>query len=97
MSQKSTPNVLMTTSVKPVGLTVEMMIMINQIIKFHADLKKGESVKLIMARDDYSTFIGRTDLIKKVNEDTLCVFRANGAKVALNSNYIVACCVIERF
>lgn len=94
---RSTLNVLMTTSVKPVGSTAEMMIMINQIIKFHADLEKGESVKLIMARDDYSTFIGRTDLIKKVNEDTLCVFRANGAKVALNSNYIVACCVIERF
>ena len=87
----------MTTNVKPVGSTAEMMIMINQIIKFHADLEKGESVKLIMAKDDYSTFIGRTDLIKKVNEDTLCVFRANGAKVALNSNYIVACCVIERF
>jgi hypothetical protein len=70
--------------------------MINQLIKFHSELQKGESIKVITTLDNYTTYINRTDLIKKVNDDVLCVFRANDAKVALNCNYIVSCCVVRR-
>jgi len=73
----------------------EMMIVINQIIKFHSELQKGEVIKVITALDSYSTYISRTDLIKKVNDNVLCVFRANGAKVAINTEYIISCCVIK--
>lgn len=95
MSQNSTLNVLMTTSVKPVGSTAEMMIMINQIFKFHSDLNKGETIKVITSLQGYTTYISRIDLLKKVNDNVLCVFRANGAKVAINTDYIISCCVIK--
>lgn len=95
MSQNSTLNVLTITNVKPVGSTVEMMIVINQIIKFHSELQKGEVIKVITALDSYSTYISRADLIKKVNNNVLCVFKANGAKVAINTDYIISCCVIK--
>ena len=84
-------------TVLTVGSTAEMMIMINQIIKFHSTLNKGESIKVITCLDNYTTFINRTDIIKKINDDVLCIFRANDAQVALNSNYIVACCIVRRF
>ena len=70
--------------------------MINQIIKFHSDLNKGESIKIITCLDNYVTYINRTDLIKKANDDVLLIFRANDAKVAINTNYIVSCCVVRR-
>jgi hypothetical protein len=70
--------------------------MINQLIKFHSELQKGESIKVITTLDNYTTYINRTDLIKKVNDDVLCIFRANDAKVAINTNYIVSCCVVRR-
>ena len=74
---------------------VELMIVINQIIKFHSGLEKGEAIKVITALDNYVTYISRIDLLKKVNNDVLCIFRANDAKVALNCNYVVSCCVIK--
>lgn len=83
------------SSVKNVTGIAEMMIVINQIIKFHSELQKGEVIKVITALDSYSTYISRTDLIKKVNDNVLCVFRANGAKVAINTEYIISCCVIK--
>jgi hypothetical protein len=70
--------------------------MITQIIKFHQELKKGESVKIITILSDYETYVNKTDLLKIENRKLL-IFRANGAKVALNNKYIVACCVVERF
>lgn len=69
--------------------------MINQIIKFHADLEKGECVKIIEAFGG-RTYVNRTDLIKKANDNVLLILRANGSKVAVNVNYIVVCCVIRR-
>ena len=83
------------SSVKNVAGIVELMIMINQIIKFHSGLEKGETIKVITALDNYVTYISRTDLLKKVNDEVLCIFRANDAKVALNCNYVVSCCVIK--
>ena len=70
--------------------------MINNITKFHKELKKGESVKIITALPEYNTYINRTDVIK-TDGDILLIFRANGAKVAINTNYIVSICVIVRF
>jgi len=83
------------SSVKNAVGIVEMMIMINQIIKFHSGLEKGETIKVITALDNYVTYISRTDLLKKVDDEVLCIFRANDAKVALNCNYVVSCCVIK--
>lgn len=88
-------NVHSFSSVKNVVGIVEMMIMINQIIKFHSDLNKGEAIKVITSLQGYTTYISRTDLLKKVNDEVLCIFRANDAKVALNCNYVVSCCVIK--
>ena len=68
--------------------------MINQVIKFHQELEKGQSIKVITALDDYSTFINRTDIIRKCNDSLLLILRANGAKVAINTDYIISCCVI---
>jgi hypothetical protein len=79
-----------------VGSTAEMMIMINQIIKFHSGLEKGQAIKVITVLDDYSTFINRTDIIRKCNDSLLLILRANGAKVAINTDYIISCCVIQR-
>ena len=70
--------------------------MIKQIMKFHSELKKGETVKIITALPDYETYVNRTDLLK-IENDALLIFRANGARVALNNRYIVSCCVVERF
>lgn len=70
--------------------------MINQIIKFHSGLEKGQAIKVITASDDYITFIKRTDIIRKCNDNLLLILRANGAKVAINTDYIISCCVIER-
>ena len=83
------------SSVKNAVGIAEMMIVINQIIKFHSELQKGEVIKVITALDSYSTYISRTDFIKKVNDNVLCVFRANGARVAINTEYIISCCVIK--
>ena len=69
--------------------------MINQIIKFHKELKKGESVKIITGLKDYTSYVNRTDLIKQ-DGDVLEIYRANGAKVAINCQFVVGCCVIER-
>ena len=69
--------------------------MITQIIKFHQELKKGESVKIITLLPGYETYVNRTDLLKIENRKLL-IFRANGAKVALNNRYIISCCVVER-
>ena len=68
--------------------------MINQIIKFHKELQKGETVKIITSLPDYKTYINRTDVLKQ-EKDILLILRANGAKVAINCQYIVSCCVIE--
>ena len=70
--------------------------MINQILQFHIDLKKGQTVKIITSLKDYKTYINRTDIVKQ-DGDILLIFRANGAKVAINCQYIVSCCVVERF
>ena len=69
--------------------------MINSILKFHSELEKGESVKIITALDNYTTYINRTDLIKE-DGNILKIFRSNGAKVALNVNYVVSICVVRR-
>ena len=68
--------------------------MINQITKFHKELKKGESVK-IMFHNDFETYINRTDLIKQEGK-ILLIFRANGARVAYNTDYVVQACIVER-
>ena len=69
--------------------------MINQILKFHSDLEKGECVKLITQLHNYTSYINRTDLLR--NEDNiLLIFRANGAKVAINTDKIISCCVVRR-
>ena len=70
--------------------------MITQIIKFKKKKKKGESVKIITLLPGYETYVNRTDLLKIENRKLL-IFRANGAKVALNNRYIISCCVVERF
>lgn len=90
-------NVHSFSSVKNAVGIVEMMIMINQIIKFHSDLNKGEAIKVITSLQGYTTYISRTDLLKKVNNDVLCIFRADDGKIALNCKYIVSCCVVRRF
>ena len=86
----------MEPNVKPVTSTVMtgVMIVINQILKFHSELNKGETIKIVSALEDYQTLINRTDMIKR-DGDVLLIFRANGAKVALNTNYVVMVCVIE--
>ena len=71
--------------------------MINRIISFHSDLKKGQTIKIITLLDNYVTYITRTDILHKCNDSALLILRANGARVAINTNYIVSCCVIERF
>ena len=68
--------------------------MINQILQFHTDLKKGETVKIITSLPDYKTYINRTDVLKQ-DGDILIILRANGARVAINSHYIVSCCIIQ--
>ena len=70
--------------------------MINQLIKFHTDLEKGQTIKVITALKEYETYISRTDIIRKCNDSLLLILRANGAKVAINTDYIISCCVIER-
>ena len=70
--------------------------MITAIIKFHSELSKGESVKIITTLDNYTTYINRTDLIK-ADDNLLYIFRANGAKVAINTNFIISCCTVVRF
>ena len=69
--------------------------MITQIVKFHQELEKGQSVKIITTISDYQSYVNRTDLLR-IEGRKLLIFRANGAKVALNNRYIVACCVVER-
>ena len=69
--------------------------MIDRITKFHSELKKGESVKIITALDNYHTYINRTDIIKP-DDGVLEIYRANGAKVALNTDYVVSICVVRR-
>jgi hypothetical protein len=65
-------------------------------MKFHSELKKGESVKIITALPAYETYVNRTDLLK-IENGVLLIFRANGARVALNNRYIVSRCIIQRF
>ena len=72
--------------------------MIDRITKFHQELNKGESVKIITTLDNYTTYINKTDVIKADRTDgVLEIYRANDAKVALNVDYVVSCCVIRRF
>lgn len=68
--------------------------MINQIHQFHSELEKGQYVKIITSLDNYVTYVNRTDIIK-ANGHILKIFRANGAKVAINCQYVVACCVVK--
>ena len=68
--------------------------MINSILKFHSDLEKGQTVKIILTT--HETHINRTDLLKKQSENIIWVLRANGGKVAINTDYIISCCTIER-
>lgn len=69
--------------------------MINQITNFHSNLEKGETIKVMTVLPEYVTYINRTDLIKVGGNDVLLVFRANGAKVAINTNHVVMCCVVR--
>lgn len=70
--------------------------MIDSIVKFHSNLNKGECVKIITGLKGYETYVDRTDLLKE-NGDILEIYRSNGAKVAINTNFIISCCVIVRF
>ena len=69
--------------------------MINHVQEFHLTLKKGQTVKIITALDNYTTYVNRTDVLKDV-DGKLLILRANGARVILNPDYIVAACIIER-
>lgn len=69
--------------------------MINSIIKFHGELEQGETVKIITCLKGYETYVNRTDLLKE-SGDILEIYRANGAKVAINTAFIISCCVIRR-
>ena len=69
--------------------------MIEQIIDFHKSLKKGQYVKIVTGRTDYDTKVDRTDVISQ-EVDTLVINRANGARVALNTNFVVMACIVER-
>ena len=69
--------------------------MINQIIAFHKDLQKGQTVKIITGLKDYVSYVNRTDILKQ-DGDILIVFRANGGKVAINCTFVVASCIVER-
>ena len=69
--------------------------MINQIQKFHLELQKGQTVKIMTSIDGYSTYVNRTDILKDV-DGKLLILRANGAKVILNPEYVVMACVVER-
>lgn len=73
---------------------MKVMSMINQIISFHKDLEKGQHVKIVTGLKDYKTYVNRTDVLKQDGE-ILQVFRANGAKIAINTNFIVMCCVVD--
>jgi hypothetical protein len=70
--------------------------MINQIISFHKELKKGESVKILTGLKDYVTYINRTDILKQ-DGNILIILRANGGRVAINTDFVISCCIIERF
>ena len=70
--------------------------MINQIVEFHKNLNKGQTIKIITGLKDYVSYVNRTDILKQ-DGDVLLVFRANGAKVAINTNFVVMCCIVERF
>ena len=70
--------------------------MVDQILQFHSDLEKGQTVKIITALDNYTTYVNRTDVLKDV-DGNLLILRANGARVIINPDYIVAACIIERF
>ena len=69
--------------------------MIDHILQSHSSLKKGETVKIVTTVPDYITYVNRTDLLKD-NDDVLEIYRANGARVALNTNFVVMCCIVER-
>ena len=68
----------------------------NDIIGFHKDLQKGQTVKIMTALTSYETYVNRTDVLKDMN-GRLIIMRANGAKIVINPDYIVAACVVERF
>ena len=70
--------------------------MIEQIIDFHKSLKKGQYVKIMSARPEYDTKVDRTDVISQ-ELDVLVINRANGARVALNTNFVIMACIVERF
>lgn len=69
--------------------------MITAIQDMFHDLKKGQNIKIVCS-EDYVTYINRTDIIKPLNRKVLMVYRANGAKVAINTKKAIMCCVIER-
>ena len=69
--------------------------MINHIINLHKELPKGKYVKIITSNPNYTTKVDRTDVLK-ADGDVLRVFRANSAQVAINCNFVVMCCIVER-
>jgi hypothetical protein len=68
--------------------------MIDHILNFHMALEKGQYVKIITSLNNYITYINRTDLIK-AEDNILVIFRANGANVVLNTDYVVGCCIVK--
>lgn len=69
--------------------------MLIHIEELHSKLKKGETIKIVTSLENYVTYINRTDVIR-IDENVLEIYRANGATVCINPQYIVMCCVIER-
>lgn len=70
--------------------------MITAIQEMFHDLKKGEAIKVVCP-EDYAPFIDRTDLIKPLNDTVLMVYRANGRKVAINTNTVIMSCIVEAY
>ena len=66
--------------------------MINTVIELHKQLEKGYNVK-ILTDTEYKTFINKSDIIVKVNDRVLKIFRANQTCVALNGDHIVMACI----
>ena len=69
--------------------------MIQHISDLHSTLDKGATIKVVTTLPNYVSYINRTDIIRTV-DGVLEVYRANGAIVIINPQYIVMCCVIEK-
>ena len=70
--------------------------MLDTIMEFHKDLKKGQTVKIVTTVKDWETFINRTDSLEE-KDNVLIIHKSNGAKVAINTSCIAMCCVIEKW